>query len=716
MTKLCASRSIICLILVAQVTAAALPHPVVAADSASKQILLKAHALLDKNQAKAALVLVNELIRKEPKNTEAYCERAFAYRALGQNQKSLQDSTKAVQLSYWKPRPFVERGHTYIHLRQYFKAIENCTSAIQLDPQYCDAYRLRADAYERLGFYNKQIGDLSSAIYIQPKDADLYERRARAYFQVGQLQKTIDDTNAAIKLSASSQEAYGTAARAEESLGSHAKAIEHLTKCVTLDPKNASAWGYKAIIENLAGRHELASSDWQKALSLGSPEVKMRLQLYSPCTDIKNLSESPRELIAKQLKAGPVVLPFHYDDEGHMHLPMQVNGHTVEMMLDTGCDHSELWKDKMAGIATIKEEQGSRCNAQGIVTHYGWFRAQSLKLGQVILPNVALEVGEGLVGHRTISGFLGGNILENFVVSIDYPNKQVILSSSVDPITSKTAFSVPMWLINHLPHCAVKLDGKLDLSALLDTGDPTNRVPDSLLPPLLSKRLSFKELSGGPWLGELHVETIRLNGVSLGPTSIPDPIFEAFQAVEAPAAASSITLGCSFLSRFKKVTFDYPGRRVFFQPIDVAYVSASQNYSEGMFYASRHEQQKAVEAFTRCMKLDADYAASCYFRRGWARMQLKEYKQAIEDLNEAIRLDPTDHWSYELRAWINGRLGEHKLAIADFTKAIQLSPNLPQAYRHRASSYEELGLHELARKDRKTLELLESQKTLTKAK
>lgn len=677
--------------------------------SPSTDMLAKAQALLEKNQNNAALALLNELIRKDPKNAQAYCDRAFAYRKLGENEKSRKDADKAVSLSPKQARPLVERGHTYIHLRKSSKAIEDLTSAIKIDPQNIDAYMFRQGVYGSIGQYNKQIDDISEEIKIRPKDAGLFEKRAACHFALGHLQKAIEDSAVATRLDPSLSAGYNTAAWAQRSLGFYDNALAPQTNYLKLNPKSAYGWGNKAALQEFAGKHDLARADWLKAFSLATPEEKIQLQLCSPLTDANKLStETPKNGIDTQLKAAPVVFPFHYDEGGHICLPAQINDQSIEMMLDTGCGHCDVWKDKLAGIATMDNTILHNTDAQGKEVSHGWFRARSLKLGHVMIPSVAMAVQEGLPGHKTLSGFLGGNILENFVVSVDYANKLVILARSITPDKSKNAVVVPMWLKNHCPHCMVTLDGKVDVAALLDTGGPSSMAPDSFLQPLLSKPLKFNQHAGGPWLGDLRAEDIRLNKISIGQLSLDKPIFEVFPAHEAPVAAYSIILGDSFLSRFRTVTFDYPGRRIIFQPHEFAYMSASQWFCEGKLRHAQNEQQSAIDAYSNCMAADADYAPICLANKATAYTQLKQYRKAIEDINKAIKLDPKDYWPYSMRAWIYETFAEYKLAIDSYTEAIRLQPSYPDAYSNRARVYKILGMQELAQKDLKTAERLNS--------
>lgn len=589
----------------------------------------------------------------------------------------------------------LNRAQAFLDQNQKYAALaclDKLISQEQHNALACKAYLCRADANRRLGQYQKQIDDLTSAIKINPKVADAFERRGFAYYELGLLQNAIDDCTTATSISPISPNAYSITAFAYEELGWYDKAIEARTKVLALDTKDAFEWFHRAKDYRLLGKFKLAQDDWQKATKLACPRERAEMQLESPFLDFKNPS-GDRGNINKQLKSGSVVLSFHYDDGGHICVPVQVNGHLYQFMLDTGSAESDLWRKAICRVANVNEVQIQRTNAEGKKYLSRWFIARELRLGNITLSNVAMEVDEGLPNQKTLSGFLGGNILENFVVTIDYAKKQVTLAKSFERKSSNEAIIVPIMIRNHVPLCSARLDGRLHVMALLDTGCPNNMSADSLLGPVLGKKLYFYERTWGPWLGNLSVARVRLDKLELGALNLEEPIFVVFPAAEAPIAAKRITLGNSFLSGFKTVTFDYPAKQVLFEPAEVGFRSAATLYSEGRFYLGQGEMQRAVDAFTKSMNLDSDFALACYNYRATAFVNLKEYQKALKDATAAIRLDPKNASLYRVRAWVYEKLGEYRLQAADDTTAISLDPRFQFAYTNRAWAFDKLDKH-----------------------
>jgi tetratricopeptide (TPR) repeat protein/predicted Ser/Thr protein kinase len=83
-------------------------------------------------------------------------------------------------------------------------------------------------------------------------------------------------------------------------------------------------------------------------------------------------------------------------------------------------------------------------------------------------------------------------------------------------------------------------------------------------------------------------------------------------------------------------------------------------------------------------------AAAAAFARGVAHFENRHYEDAIEDFDEAIRLQPDLASAYFNRGSARGSLGDVRGAIADFGHAIRLGPDRADAYLSRAHTWEAL--------------------------
>ena len=77
-----------------------------------------------------------------------------------------------------------------------------------------------------------------------------------------------------------------------------------------------------------------------------------------------------------------------------------------------------------------------------------------------------------------------------------------------------------------------------------------------------------------------------------------------------------------------------------------------------------------------------------HLNRAWARISKKDFGETLPDLNEAIRIDPTNPIAFNNRGFVHNQNGSFDLAMTDLNQAIQLDPNSASAYKNRAITFE----------------------------
>lgn len=88
-----------------------------------------------------------------------------------------------------------------------------------------------------------------------------------------------------------------------------------------------------------------------------------------------------------------------------------------------------------------------------------------------------------------------------------------------------------------------------------------------------------------------------------------------------------------------------------------------------------------------------------YFLRAQSNAELGNIREAIEDLTEALKLDPTDTKVLALRAEFVSESGKNDLAVKDFTEAIGQNPSDWTKYQQRGNAYLKLGKYSEAMDD-----------------
>ncbi len=94
---------------------------------------------------------------------------------------------------------------------------------------------------------------------------------------------------------------------------------------------------------------------------------------------------------------------------------------------------------------------------------------------------------------------------------------------------------------------------------------------------------------------------------------------------------------------------------------------------------------EAIEFYTS--QINANPSSSNYRYRGDAYLLQKKYQSALNDLDEAVRLDSGSAKNFDSRASIHSKLGNRKQMYADINMAIQLDPTSATRYNNRGVLY-----------------------------
>jgi len=114
---------------------------------------------------------------------------------------------------------------------------------------------------------------------------------------------------------------------------------------------------------------------------------------------------------------------------------------------------------------------------------------------------------------------------------------------------------------------------------------------------------------------------------------------------------------------------------------------------EGSQAAKDQDWGKAIDKFQKASQMDRKYVQSlalAYQQRAFAMANDNRFQDALNDLNESIKIKP-DPRAFEQRAAIEMRISDNDKALADYGEASKLNPGEIKYHNYRAYIYEARG-------------------------
>ncbi|MBI1811118.1 MAG: tetratricopeptide repeat protein [Nitrospirae bacterium] len=118
----------------------------------------------------------------------------------------------------------------------------------------------------------------------------------------------------------------------------------------------------------------------------------------------------------------------------------------------------------------------------------------------------------------------------------------------------------------------------------------------------------------------------------------------------------------------------------------------------GNAYGEAGSNNQAVKDIAKAIKLNPKYAKA-YVSRGNAYLRSGSYQQAVKDYSVAVKLSPKHEEAYCYRGVAYGALGKEQQALEDFSHAIKINPEYEKAYFYRGLAYAESANYHKALED-----------------
>ena len=125
---------------------------------------------------------------------------------------------------------------------------------------------------------------------------------------------------------------------------------------------------------------------------------------------------------------------------------------------------------------------------------------------------------------------------------------------------------------------------------------------------------------------------------------------------------------------------------------------AQKKFEEGMANFVEHNYGQSIEDLSQAIELDPVFTLA-FKSRGAAYLRSDRAEEAIADFSAVIELDAGNARAYHLRGLAHEKSGAHEKALVDFNKALEIKSDYGAVYYSRANLNSKMGRTEQATED-----------------
>ena len=114
-------------------------------------------------------------------------------------------------------------------------------------------------------------------------------------------------------------------------------------------------------------------------------------------------------------------------------------------------------------------------------------------------------------------------------------------------------------------------------------------------------------------------------------------------------------------------------------------------YDRGLAKLELRQYKEAIEDFDEYIRLKPNDPGEAHYHRGVAKLEMRDNKGALVDLDEAISIEPDNTAYYTARAKLKHEMGDYAEAIIDYNEVIKRNPDDVDALKGRGKAHEAHG-------------------------
>ena len=288
----------------------------------------RGNALQEMGRFENALESYSQAIAINPSYADALNNQGNLFVELNQFDDALVSYSKAISLNIRDSEIFFNRAICFDKLKRFDEALVDYGQAIKIDPNYIEAYFNRAVVYTQLKDFNSALLDYDIAIKLKPDYEKAYINRGRVFYKLNWVEESLLNFAKAIDLKDDNCDAYLARGEVFNDLKRFDEALMDFELANKIEPENINIveqilavkshlcnwtdhefWLNK-VIDNI----EDAKGIFHLFALIDNPKMHQKvskLLAQQFCSEVKGLSNLPKNPINKKLRIGYFSADFH---------------------------------------------------------------------------------------------------------------------------------------------------------------------------------------------------------------------------------------------------------------------------------------------------------------------------------------------------------------------------------------------------------------------
>lgn len=247
----------------------------------NEELVTRAKAEIEKREYDAAISDLTAVITSQPKNDEAYAQRARAYfLKTGNDDAAFADAEKALNLNSKNIDALNIRGKIKVDRKQTDSALDDFNKAIKIDPNFTKAYLNRAVLFTDKNEFDKAIDDYTLVLQIESKNPVALQGRGLLYVNKRKdYAAALVDFKKLAEIAPTSANSFLYRGRAYQFLNNSELALADFNRSIELNPKFYLPYLYRGILYYGKADYNAALRDYLKALELETKNFDVNYNL-----------------------------------------------------------------------------------------------------------------------------------------------------------------------------------------------------------------------------------------------------------------------------------------------------------------------------------------------------------------------------------------------------------------------------------------------------